>query len=98
MISILDVSELLVEEEPLAIKESISLQFYPNPTRDALHIETDLSNYDIRISDVQGRILHESTNLGSRSVHDFKSYAPGMYLIYVMHQNRTFKTLRIVKQ
>ena len=74
------------------------LQLYPNPTRDWLNIRTgDLeSQYQVKMYDVQGRLLHQEQAVGIYQM-DVQSLPAGLYLIQT-EQNGLIQFKRFVKQ
>lgn len=73
-LAIEDVDETF--EEALTLPE---LSVFPNPTTGRLNIRTQFVDYDISISDLQGRLLKQISN--SPQEIDLQPYANGIYLL-----------------
>lgn len=61
--------------------ESESLRFYPNPVRDILHLDGDISGGQIRIFDLTGKIVYESQYQTEIPVGPFND---GLYLLNII--------------
>lgn len=74
------------------------LLLYPNPTRDWLYIRTgDInSNYEFKVHDLQGKLLHSETTSGTHQL-DVQSLPAGIYLVQTQ-QNGLIQFKRFVKQ
>lgn len=74
------------------------LLLYPNPTRDWLYIRTgDIeSNYEFKLYDLQGKLLHSETTTGTHQL-DVQSLPAGIYLVQTQ-QNGLIQFKRFVKQ
>lgn len=88
-----------VSLSPLGISETTqnTINVYPNPTTDQLTIE-NTGEATLVISNVEGKILSETTSIGTESL-DVSNYAPGVYFVSVeSHENNTLRTIRFVKK
>lgn len=65
----------------LADEMGPDLVVYPVPTRGELHLESSLNNYDVQVTDVQGRILQVHT--GNPQRLDLGELPEGLYFIRV---------------
>ncbi len=74
------------------------LLLYPNPTRDWLYIRTgDInSNYEFKLYDLQGKLLHSETTSGTHRL-EVQSLPAGIYLVQTQ-QNGLIQFKRFVKQ
>ncbi|MBX9851617.1 MAG: T9SS type A sorting domain-containing protein [Cytophagaceae bacterium] len=87
------------------IKTSSGIKVYPNPTKDKLLINTDLSKetaVEITIYNQSGKILEEipvSIVPGNSDTEiDISSYTPGTYIIKINFEQNRFDSLKIIKQ
>ena len=82
----------------LLINEANTIQLYPNPVMDKLHIA--LSNpatvSGIQLSDVSGRVIKRYT-APYASEYDLNSLTPGVYYISVYETGNEVKTFKITK-
>lgn len=82
--------------------ESISnIVVYPNPTTNHLNlfIPSDVSNLNIELLDINGRVVFSKYNLkkeSSNMIIDIKGYETGVYLLKMFNENGQ-KTIKVVK-
>ncbi|MFT5147444.1 MAG: photosystem II stability/assembly factor-like uncharacterized protein [Flavobacteriales bacterium] len=73
--------------EPVGIQEvleNINITLFPNPTIDILNIKSDQQISNVRIHDLQGKlVLNETMNFSSRSI-DLGKLVPGIYNVEVI--------------
>ncbi len=76
-----------------------SVQVYPNPVNDNLHIRFDKqeSDIEIEICDVNGQLLSKNTYSNMQELDMQIQYVPGVYFIKVKTSTGTF-LYRLVKQ
>ena len=80
-------------------KESNALTVIPNPVKDVATIELDMAkgHATIQVYSVDGRCIKEQVAKSSVNTINFKNYAPGTYIIYVI-QGETVKSAKVIKQ
>jgi hypothetical protein len=72
---------------PTSIPPSVfdpKIQFFPNPTHDVLNIGTDLSVFDIKISNLSGQIVLKSANTTAINIGNLPN---GLYFLQVFEGN-----------
>ena len=79
-------------------KESNSLTVIPNPVKDIATIELDMAKGQatIQVYSVDGRCVKEQVAKSTINTIDFKNYAPGTYIIYVI-QGDVVKSAKVIK-
>jgi len=93
--------KLATPEVPVAVNEKMALKdelmFYPNPVEDLLMISGKSIISEIRIADIQGRIV-KTVNPDSESLTiDLSGVAPGIYFMQV-NQGNSIVTGKVVKK
>jgi len=76
-----------------------ALRAYPNPVDDYLILEvpvTDRGTYELRIFDIQGRIVYSAEADLPGRVSPGRSMLPGIYIVEVNRNNTVYRT-RIIK-
>lgn len=58
----------------------LKIKYFPNPTNDILNIETDLSNFDIKISNLSGQLVLKSQNTAAINIRHLPN---GLYFLQV---------------
>ena len=66
---------------------------YPNPTNDIVKVESDGKIIQIKLYDMQGKLLTVVKNTNEISL---KNYDTGVYKLIVENENHNFVTQRIV--
>lgn len=75
-----------------------SVLVFPNPVNDQLSISCPLSNYDIKIRDVTGRVMFEKqVNTNSFNI-ETSSYPTGIYFIEIFKDQQIFYREKFIKQ
>jgi hypothetical protein len=74
-----------------------SIKLYPNPTNGILQLKNINEPYSYKIYDVSGKILKYQTNTLNKQI-DISSFSSGLYYLEVIVQNRTKKTIKIIKE
>lgn len=69
---------------------------YPNPAGDMVFIRSDEVLFDLRITDIYGKTIHEGTGLFSGAI-DVTLFAPGMYTILLFSQHGTVVFTKFIK-
>jgi Secretion system C-terminal sorting domain len=65
----------------------IAFQVYPNPASDRLFIDTDGKTYDLRISDLQGRVIAQQKLHGTHAEVAVGELQRGFYLYAIIDKN-----------
>ncbi len=81
-----------------SIDETFGAEFsiYPNPVTDQLIIDTEINDYNVRITDALGRDLQRfEANSGTTQL-DMKNFSYGIYIIIVSSQDKTWSE-RVLK-
>jgi hypothetical protein len=68
------------------LESSPKLEVYPNPASDHIYLKSEEKNLSVQISDLNGRVVLETTNINNSSV-DISQLKKGMYLIRVYNKN-----------
>ncbi|WP_415711135.1 T9SS type A sorting domain-containing protein, partial [Flavobacterium branchiophilum] len=77
--------------------DAITVQIYPNPTKDQLHIQSQEAIKKLDWYDIGGRIL-ESISVDAKEVHqDLSQRASGIYFVKLKTEKGS-KTLKIIKE
>jgi hypothetical protein len=69
---------------------------YPNPVTDILNVQSNLSNYSLRIYTLQGQLLLEKTENSNSQSLDLGSLSSGMYFL-VLESENIQETTKVVK-
>lgn len=83
--------------------EALSFAIFPNPARHHIYLqfEDEISDADVRIFDISGKILYQQTVqiMAVPFSLDVSAYPPGVYFLSVTNtQHQSFITKRFVKQ
>ncbi len=100
-----DQLEETIIEQALGIDETTSTEYlkvYPNPTTGKLNIEINSQDSDelntIWVYDFHGRLIQQQVMIGpGKTELDLSTHPIGMYLIRVIHGNKS-ETVKVVKQ
>lgn len=82
--------------EELALEANI----FPNPTQESVQVEfrNELANAQVKVMDLQGKIIFEQNNFSGQSLKiDLSQAEAGIYLLHVAQENQNAIS-RIVKQ
>lgn len=81
------------------IGENIHLTIGPNPTLDKLFLTSDLANEELFyfLTDVNGKILIETTKLPYKTELDLSRLPVGMYHLVVKNSALEIKSFKIIK-
>ena len=89
------------DETTLSISEETEeslLQFYPNPVKNLLSIESNQIIDQIEVFDILGKKLYQRKSLNSDLVTvDFSKFVKGIYLVNISTDNKQ-RTLKIIKE
>lgn len=66
---------------------------YPNPADETLILESEFPNLPIRILDVQGRLIFETTSSSKRTEFDVRLFQSGLYFIQSGNTSQPFTIL-----
>jgi hypothetical protein len=73
------------------LTKSLSINLYPNPTTDQIHLSiSDMNgpNYQLILTDILGQEVYSSPVMQSESIHDISGLSSGMYMWRVCPQIR----------
>ncbi len=78
--------------------EEIGMNIYPNPASSILNITTQGldGNYDVKMTDVLGKVVYNETVTGSSRKVDVSDFKNGVYLVTVTEKGTAIQTRRIV--
>lgn len=78
--------------------EEISMSIYPNPATSILNISAQGldGNYDVRMTDVLGKVVYNETVIGSSKKVDVSDFKNGVYLVTITEKGTAIQTRRIV--
>jgi hypothetical protein len=76
--------------------EGMNVMLYPNPSNDKIEIVSAEEQFELRISDMTGRIVLQGRIPGGRTSADVSSWSSGVYFIVVRSANR-MKTLKFIR-
>lgn len=82
------------------VNPSIQATVYPNPTSDYIIIELDeklTENANISIQDIQGKTIFMVTTDASMSQIDTRKFAPGVYVLTIQSEGRSFRQKVVVQ-
>lgn len=70
-----------------------SVQIYPNPVNDILHIQHSHSNFKLKLSDISGKVIMEYKNVNQIDISNLEK---GIYLLEFENEGN-LKSLRVIK-
>jgi len=78
--------------------EEISMSIYPNPATSVLNISAQGldGNYDVRMTDVLGKVVYNETVVGATKKVDVSDFKNGVYLVTITEKGTAIQTRRIV--
>ncbi len=87
-------STLSVDEE----EEIAGMTAYPNPANGQLTVATTGmdGNYEIRVTDVLGKVVYNETAFGAKKNIDVSEFKNGVYLVTVLDKGAVIQTRRVV--
>ncbi|MCW5520640.1 DUF4397 domain-containing protein [Aureitalea sp. L0-47] len=86
---------------PLSVGDSEALQFslYPNPATDVIRLDgLNLSNYQVQITDIQGKQLLENRYSGQNSEISVRGLTAGVYILNIYKDNQRVASKKFVKR
>lgn len=91
-----DILEVVGIEEA----EMLNVSVFPNPTTGVVYAQCTQFNAacTVEISDMYGRILAVQQGDGDNFQVDFSSYAPGMYMMRFVENNKVMATAKVVRK
>jgi hypothetical protein len=78
-------------------KQSSFVQFWPNPARDVVVVETRAPGAKLIIYDQFGRQLFEKQLLSAKTEIDLRAYARGLYVFKLLSRDNPIYTGKIIK-
>jgi CshA-type fibril repeat protein len=82
----------------LALSASPLISVFPNPAKDFVTVAGITGKSEIRLLDINGRLLLKENTANSTLYISLKGYAAGTYLIQVIDEGKKITTRRIVKE
>ncbi len=82
-------------------KENISIQLYPNPATDYVHLrinDANLQNLNYNIYDIKGSLIEKQNITSENTIIDANQLSSGAYLIKILKNNIHVQTLKFVKE
>jgi len=78
--------------------EEISMSIYPNPASSVLNISAQGldGNYDVRVTDVLGKVVYNETVVGATKKVDVSDFKNGVYLVTITEKGTAIQTRRTV--
>ncbi len=77
--------------------QEASFTIFPNPTNSTFTIKTEEKTGSIRISDLQGRTIYETSELADEQKIDASNWNAGYYLVSLFLENGQIQTKKVVK-
>lgn len=81
--------------------ELATISVYPNPTTDYLNIKIDAnnsSNWDVKVLDMNGRIVRNTTFSGNAYNMNISEFATGIYTLKLVSDKGEIQNIRIIKK
>ena len=78
--------------------EEIAVSIYPNPATSVMNISASGldGNYDVKMTDVLGKVVYNETVVGSAKKVDVSDFKNGVYLVTITEKGTAIQTRRIV--
>lgn len=77
---------------------SFSIQLYPNPTKEIVHLTIeDFTNTSFQLFDFQGKLLHEANIMSKETELRMSDYSNAAYFLKLIKDNTIIGTYRILK-
>ncbi len=89
------ISSVLPEPSIITKNKTKSFKVYPNPSNGDFYVELkDISNANIIITDIAGKILYNKQNI-KQSTYNFQNYSKGIYFI-TLKSNNFAETIKLI--
>ncbi|NBR83688.1 MAG: carbohydrate-binding protein, partial [Flavobacteriia bacterium] len=79
-------------------QQSMDIQLYPNPVKDALHFRWTGGPLTVEVFSVNGQLLGSHKLFERREALDMSGYSEGLYIVKMSTQNGPMQTARVVKK
>ena len=79
-------------------QQSMDIQLYPNPVKDALHFRWTGGPLTVEVFSVNGQLLGSHKLFDTREALDMSAYSEGLYIVKMSTQNGPMQTARVVKK
>lgn len=78
----------------------LTFQVYPNPVHDELYIRMSdsIDQNELKIFDIQGRLLLSKTLIENLNIFDMKGFEPGMYFLLIQGEGKELIRYRFFRQ
>ena len=74
------------------------ITLYPNPTNNLFNIQTELDDYNVLVTALDGRLVQQLNNLNRDTMIDASEWYNGVYFIRVIdNDSQQSKVLKLVK-
>lgn len=89
-----------IYDTEVAVKEAgeTVCRIYPNPTQGMARITLNQEVTELRITDMQGKVLHRQEVNGEEAALNLQSYANGMYFIQFRNGQQVIGLQKVIKQ
>ena len=91
----------LLNDPTLSINEvktdEYSITIYPNPSVSSINIDSDNTIEEVRIMDLNGRLVYTENPNSAKTTILIDNYSQGVYIVHVQSNNETIRR-KIVKQ
>lgn len=75
--------------------KSIQFNLYPNPAKDQLFIQTELSVYNLEILDISGKVVLQQNVSGENSI-GLSEFSAGVYFVKISNQENISSTKKLI--
>ena len=96
--------EAITEEDLLKFSPQDVISYYPNPVKEELYLQWELTNDNfvtaIKITAINGQILNTyaiGKKVNTQNI-PFQGYQSGVYIISLNYSSSASKTIKIIKQ
>jgi hypothetical protein len=87
------INSLVCKTNTLNDNDLESVQIYPNPVNDILHIQHSQSNFKLKLSDISGKVIIEYKNVNQIDISNLEK---GIYLLELENEGN-LKSVRVIK-
>lgn len=74
------------------------IRIYPNPSTDYILIESETENHDVRITNLDGRMVDQFRIQSTKAYYDLSEYKPGIYFVSVYDEQRPVMITKLIVQ